>query len=178
MRNDRTLEGRLFLLDKNYILKQAQRDAQSELLKEMLKVVKSSYFEQHNPLHLMDATSEKIQHFTSNDLSSLAESYQILAGIFRYQIGDNQLELLFDGTSHYEKYLADWTDSFLDYLKALCKKRTFLMAALELTVFPCEPQRLVLVQNRLKMAIFEHFELKIYKHKGIQDYKSRTASSY
>ncbi len=176
MGNVRILEGRLFVLDKNYILKQAQRDAQRELLVEMLEEIKASYFEQYNPLQLMDATSEKIAQFQSDHLEILAEGYQILAGIFRYQIGDNQLELLFDGSSHYEKYLADWKNTYLAYLKDLCKKRTFLMAALELTVFPCEPDRLGSAQNRLKMAIFDHFELKVYKHKGIQDYKAKKAS--
>lgn len=63
MGNVRILEGRLFVLDKNYILKQAQRDAQRELLVEMLEEIKASYFEQYNPLQLMDATSEKLHNF-------------------------------------------------------------------------------------------------------------------
>ena len=169
------MESRLFLLDKNYILKQAQRDVQLGMLKATLKEIKDSYFEQHNPLRLMDVTSEKIHAFETEELDTLAEGYQMLAGIYRYQIGDNQLELLFDGSSHYDKYLADWTSTYLSFLKTLCKKRTFLMAALELTVFSGNSQRIGLAQNRLKTAIFDHFGLKVYKHKGIRSYQLKTA---
>lgn len=169
------MENRLFLLDKNYILKQAQRDARPEMLRATLKEIKDSYFEQHNPLRLMDTTSKKIDAFDAEALDTLVECYQILAGIYRYHIGHNQLELLFDGSSHYDKYLADWSTAYLEYVKTLCRKRTFLLAALELTVFLGAHQRIELIQNRLKLSIFDHFGLKVYKHKGIRSYQIKTA---
>lgn len=167
--------NRLFLLDKNYILKQAQTDLKVELQFKLVDMVKEAYFTYFNPLRLPDEISQQVESFQAIHLSFFDELYDILAGIFRYQIGDNQLELLFDGKSHYEKYLADWEQAFKGYVQEMCLKKNFILAALELTVFHSPDKRIELAQNRMKVAIFDHFELKVYKHKGIQTFKTKTA---
>ncbi len=169
------MSNRLFLLDKNYILKQAQSDLRLELEAQLVDYVKEAYFLQFNPLRLPDDVSEQVEAFKPAHLSFFDELYDILAGIFRYQIGDNQLEFLFDGKSHYEKYLVDWKAAFQEYVNDMCQKKNFILAALELTVFHSPEKRIELAQNRMKVAIFDHFELKVYKHKGIQTYKSKSA---
>ena len=169
------MSNRLFLLDKNYILKQAQSDLQLELQAQLVDMVKEAYFLQFNPLRLVDEMSELVESFKPIHLSFFDDLYEILAGIYRYQIGDNQLELLFDGKSHYEKYVIDWTEAFQGYVRDMCQKKNFILAALELTVFHSPEKRIELAQNRMKVAIFDHFELKVYKHRGIQTYKSKTA---
>ncbi|WP_420388191.1 hypothetical protein [Roseivirga sp.] len=169
------MDNRLFLLDKNYILKQAQSDLRLELQAQLVDLVKAAYFDCFNPLRLPDEVSEQVENFRPVHLSFFDDLYDILAGIYRYQIGDNQLELLFDGSSHYEKYLIDWKETFQGYVRALCQKKNFILAALELTVFHTMENRIELAQNRMKVAIFDHFELKVYKHKGIQTFKSKSA---
>ncbi|GHE57137.1 hypothetical protein [Roseivirga thermotolerans] len=169
------MSNRLFLLDKNYILKQAQKDQRASLQLRLMEIVKEGYFLVYNPLRLPDTTSEQVRLFQTTELDVFDELYDILAGIYRYQIGDNQLELLFDGSSHYDKYVTDWTEAFCAYTQELCTKKNFILAALELTVFRSPEKRIELAQNRMKVAIFEHFELKVYKHKGIQAYKSKSA---
>lgn len=170
-----TVENRLFLLDKNYILKQAQSDLRLELQAQLVDMVKDAYFSYFNPLRLPDEMSEQVERFQPIHLSFFDELYDILSGIFRFQIGDNQLELLFDGSSHYEKYLIDWKEAFKGYVSEMCQRKNFILAALELTVFHSPDKRIELAQNRMKVAIFDHFELKVYKHKGIQTYKTKSA---
>ena len=169
------MDNRLFLLDKNYILKQAQSDLRLELQSILIDKVKDAYFQHYNPLRLPDEVSEQIERFKPVHFSFFDELYDILAGVFRYQIGDNQLELLFDGKSHYETYLTDWRESFMKFTQELCSRKNFVIAALELTVFHSPEKRIELAQNRLKIACFDHFELKVYKYKGIQTYKHKSA---
>lgn len=128
-----------------------------------------------NPLRLSDEKTNQIEAFQPAHLSFFDELYDILCGIYRFQIGDNQLELLFDGRSHYEKYVEDWTGAFKDYIKELSQKKNFILAGLELSVFHNPENRIELAQNRMKICIYDHFGLKVYKYKGIQKYKAKQA---
>lgn len=169
------MNQRLFLLDKNYILKQVQEDLKLELQMELVEKIKEGYFNVFNPLGLIDELSEKVKTFTPTHLSFFDELYDTLAGIYRYQVEGNQLELLFDGRSHYDKYMDDWKEGFQAYLAELCQRKNFILAGLELTIFHSPERRLELAQNRMKVCIYEHFGLKIYKYKGIQKYESKSA---
>lgn len=166
---------RLFLLDKNYILKQVQADLRLELQAKLVDIIKDGYYGIFNPLRLPDETTELIDQYRPSHLSFFDELYDIISGIYRYHLGDNQLELLFDGRSHYDKYIADWSEAFENYINQLCTKKNFVLAGLELSVFHSLDKRIELAQNRMKVSIFDHFELKVYKHKGIQSFKSKLA---
>lgn len=166
---------RLFLLDKNYILKEVQTDLRLELQARLVDLIKDGYYTLYNPLRLPDDTTEIIDAFQPIHLSFFDELYDVLAGIYRFQLGDNQLELLFDGRSHYEKYVTDWPEAFVGYVNQLCTKKNFVLAGLELSVFHDPDKRIELAQNRMKVSIFDHFGLKIYKHKGIQKFGIKSA---
>ena len=166
---------RLFLLDKNYLLKQVQSELKLELQALLTELIKEGYFLQFNPLRLPDERSEFVEAFRPVHLSFFDDLYEILAGIYRYQIGDNQLEFLFDGSCHYDKYMIDWKEAFINYAKELTTKKNFILAGLELTVFYSPENRIELAKNRMRIAIFDHFGLKVYKYKGIQKYETKTA---
>lgn len=166
---------RLFLLDKNYILKQAQNDMRLELQALLIDKIKEGYFALYNPLRLQDETSELIEDFRPIHFSLFDELYDILCGIYRFQIGDNQLEFLFDGSSHYDKYLMDWKENFVRYVDQLCTKQNFIIAGLELSVYYDPEKKSELAQNRMKLCIYGHFGLKLYKYKGIQKYDAKMA---
>ena len=169
------MPDRLFLLDKNYILKQVQSDLRLDLQNKLIDLIKEGYYALFNPLRLTDASTEQIDGYAPMHQYLFDELYDVVAGIYRFQIGDNQLELLFDGSSHYDKYVADWEDAFTAYINQLCTKKNFVLAGLELSVFHDEDKRIELAQNRMKVSIFDHFGLKIYKHKGIQSLKEKSA---
>jgi hypothetical protein len=164
------LSQRLFLHDKNYILKQVQKDLKLELESELVNQIKEGYFVLFNPLQLSDDLSDLIERSEPSDLDCFDELYDTLAGIFRYQVEGNQLEILFDGRSHYEKYSEDWRKGFQEYIKELSLKKNFILAGLEMTVLSSPEKRMELSQNRMKLCIYDHFGLKIYKYKGIKKY--------
>lgn len=169
------MNQRLFLLDKNYILKQVQSDLKPEFQSRLVEKIKQGYFDQFNPLGLIDEVSELVGTYSTTEFSFFDELYANLAGIYRYQVEGNQLELLFDGRSHYEKYTNDWEEGFNNYLADLCQKKSFILAGLELTALHSPEKRIELAQNRMKVCIYEHFGLKIYKYKGIQKYLTKSA---
>ncbi|MFY0594129.1 hypothetical protein [Roseivirga sp.] len=169
------MSDRLFLLDKNYILKQVQSDLRLRLQNRLIDLIKEGYYTVFNPLRLSDKTTELINSYNGDHQNHFDELYDVVAGIYRFQIGDNQLEFLFDGSSHYDKYVVDWEEAFTNYMNELCTKKNFVLAGLELTVFLKPDNRIELAQNRMKVSIFDHFGLKIYKHKGIQALKDKTA---
>lgn len=156
-----------FPLDKNYILEQAQLNLEVKLITYLIDFSKAFYLDQHNPLGLEDDTVKNIKLHKTAYTDRLEEFYRNLAAVYRYRHGQNQLELLFDGKDHYDKYSSDWQEVYKKWLIDFCSKPNFLKAVLELTVFYPEGKKAALAENRMKTFIYQHFELKIYKHKGI-----------
>ncbi|MDA0196236.1 MAG: hypothetical protein O2887_10960 [Bacteroidetes bacterium] len=156
-----------FHYDKNYLLKQAQSEAQDHLLQTLIDLVKENYLALHNPLGLIDDAVEKVLDFRENDTLLFDEFYNDLAAIYRYKYGEVQLEFLWDGTSHFKKYSRDWETQFIKWTNEFCAYEPFIKAVFELTVFKTQMTRPELAQSRLKNFLFNHFNLKIYCYKGI-----------
>lgn len=156
-----------FPLDKNYILEKAQLDLQEELIIHLINFSKDFYLDQHNPLGIIDSTITSVKNHKTRYTQRLEEFYRHLAGVYRFNYGQNQLEFLFDGNDHYDQYRADWEITFKKWLVSFCNKPNFLRAVLELTVFYPEGRKSELAENRMKAFINQHFSLKIYKYKGI-----------
>ena len=99
---------KFFPLDKNYLLEEAQLSLQDHLLLSLIEKVKEIYMLQHNPLLIMDELSTKIVAYKPKSLELLYPFYQNMAAVYRYKYGDNQLEFLWDGTAHTERYKEEW----------------------------------------------------------------------
>lgn len=162
---------KFFPLDKNYILKKAQSDAEIILLHWLIKEVIETYNFRYNPLGIEDDTIRKIKGCTSYNISSLKLFYLELSGIYRYKYNETQLELIFDGRSHYEKYQQEWEETFRTWVNGFCAYSNFLRAVLEGTVIFSEDRIVHLAQSRMKYFLSRYFELKVYRYKGIQEYK-------
>ena len=161
------MQQKLFPLDKNYILKEAQIATELQLLNKLVQEVISSYLFYCNPLGLEDDTVLKIKNSRHFKTAMLKDFYEILAGIYRYKFGSNQLELLFDGKDHFVKYQEDWSETFMDWIRDFSKDENFLKAILEVTIFYPEERKALLAGNRLKAYISQHLYIKVYKYKGI-----------
>ncbi|MDN5216370.1 hypothetical protein QQ020_30155 [Fulvivirgaceae bacterium BMA12] len=161
------MSRKYFLLDKNSLLKEVQAEKKAAFLHTLIEKVKTDYLRQCNPLGLVDDTVLSIQAYQSYDVKHLEEFYDLLSGIFRYQIGTNQLEFLFDGKTHYEKYLEDWESCFHNWMTKFCQQDRFLKAVLAVTVFYENEHSAILAENRLKYFISHYFGLKLYRYKGI-----------
>lgn len=161
------MQRKLFPLDKNYLLKEAQLGCEEALLGALVEKVKEAYLLYCNPLGLEDDAVLKIKNSKHVDTSLLEDFYEHLAGIYRYKYGSNQLEFLFDGRSHLEKYQDDWSASFLTWVDDFCQEENFLKAILEVTIFYPQDRKALLAGNRLKAFISQQFFLKVYKYRGI-----------
>lgn len=159
---------KFFPLDKNYILKTVQAEARPFLLQWLTEEVISSYLESFNPLGIEDDVVLKIKKSTSFKTELLQNFYQELSGIYRFKFSCNQLELIFDGRSHYEKYEEDWKETFYSWSREFCQNENFIKAVLECTILYPKDRKAILAQQRMKYFLARYFELKVYKYKGIQ----------
>ncbi|MFA0961429.1 hypothetical protein AB9P05_06460 [Roseivirga sp. BDSF3-8] len=168
------MERKFFPLDKNYILRDAQRQQKQHLLAKTVGLVRQRYFDYYNPLGLIDDTVMRIKAYEVEgaNLSFLDEFYETLSGIYRYQFGSNQLELLFDGASHQQKYETDWEQGYTAWLEEFCMKKSFLTAVFEATVFAPEDNAMHMVGRRLKVFLKQYFDINVCHRKGFPVLKS------
>ena len=159
-----------FLMDKNYILKESQLVLKEQLIFWTVKYAKEFYARQHNPLGLIDDTASQIIQARFTEYPLLENFYAKLASVYRYKHGETQLEMLFDGATHYEKYKTDWLETYKKWVNELFAEWLTLRAILELTVFtkPDEHQ-LQLINHRLQTYIEEYFDVRLFVYKGIVD---------
>ncbi|SMG27520.1 hypothetical protein SAMN05661096_01617 [Marivirga sericea] len=161
------MKRRFFPFDKNYLLQNAQIELKDSLLNQMVEIVKEIYLMRYNPLGLKDKSIEKILSTTNYNLEELSTFYEELAGFYRYKYSSNQLELLFDGRDHQEKYEEDWSNTLKKWVIEFSKSKNFLKAVLETSIFFPDDKQSQLAYSRLKNYMTDHFGIKIYKHKGI-----------
>lgn len=121
----------------------------------------------YNPLGLDDSYSKRIKSFEPKDLDSLNTFYQNLAAVYRYKCGDTQLEFIWDGGEHFEKYKLEWSDAFDQWSAQFFRQELFIKAVLDLTVFLPVNKKVHLAENRMNNFIHQQFEIKIHKTKGI-----------
>jgi hypothetical protein len=152
---------KFFPLDKNYLLEEAQLRLQDRLLSLLIDLVKEEYELRYNPLGICDEFIQKVREFEPTDLKPLHEFYNNLAGVYRYKFGDNQLEFIWDGVGHSEKYRTEWTEFFTKQVRIFCKKELFIHAVLDLTVFNAPNAQLV--ENRMNSFMLQTFEVKLRK---------------
>lgn len=157
-----------FKKDKNHILKEAQVQGTFSLCKLLFEKTIHSYDILFNPLGLEDSTTKKIKEFELTDNSSLDGIYENIAAIYRYQYGDTQLEIIWDGKTHHEKFLEDWSTAYSEWISDLCQNRTFIKGILHLTVFSEQKKNNFFVENSLKAIINEYFDLKVLTRNGIK----------
>ena len=160
---------KFFQLDKNYLLESAQLSMRDRLLSTLLEKVKKTYELQHNPLLLEDSFFLKIRHHVSGNLNPLHTFYDNLAGVYRFKFGENQLEILWNGLDHREKYEREWAASFDQWTTTFCQNEQFLKAVLDLTVFLPQNNQAQLAENRMNYIILQYLEVKIHKSRGIED---------
>lgn len=157
---------KLFPLDKNYILRQAQSELEEELIDRMVFELKRSYTLMYNPLLLMDQIFVQILESYDFPKDRVRLIYRQLCGIYRYKHGDNQLEMLFDGRTHLEKFKEDWSAAFLEYVQELGIFEQYVKTMLRMTLLFDTESRAEWAENNCKGFINQHFELKVIKRQG------------
>ena len=162
-----------FLMDKNYILKEAQLVLKEQLVFWTVNYAKEFYHQYHNPLGILDTTAKKINEASFSNFELLESFYAKLSSIYRFKHGETQLELLFDGESHYEKYKKEWLTTYKTWIHQLFSKWLTLRAILEITVYErWGTHELELINQRLQSYIEDYFNVRLYIYRGIVDTKA------
>ena len=157
---------KLFPLDKNYILRQAQSVLEEELIDRMVFELKRSYTSLYNPLQLMDTTYIQILDTHDFPRERTRLIYRQLCGIYRYKHGDNQLEMLFDGRTHLEKFQEDWSAALINYVRVLGMYEQYVKTMLRMTILFDTESRAEWAENHCKAFINQQFDLKVVKRQG------------
>lgn len=128
------MEDYFFPFDKNYITKEAQFSIREKLLTKMVIIVREEYFARHNPLGLEDRIIKTIKGCTEFNTTPFIPFYENLAGIYRYRFGSNQLSIIFDGKSQFEKAEEDWEKGFTHWVRNFSNYYPFLKTVLEVAI--------------------------------------------
>ena len=166
---------KFFPLDKNYLLEEAQLLLKDQLLYHLFDNVKQAYEQQQNPLGLQDNFSVQIKNYKLLNLEPLEEFYYQLAGVYRFKWGDSQLEFVWDGREHLDKYKEDWSGFFRHSVAHFCEQALFVQAVLDITVFlPSQNQpahQLSTMATRMQQFMMQQFNVKLHKSKGLVNLK-------
>lgn len=157
---------KLFPLDKNYILRQAQSELEEDLIDRMVFELKRSYTLLYNPLRLMDQTYAQILDTFEFPRDRVRLIYRQLCGVYRFKHGDNQLEMLFDGRTHLDKFKEDWSAALIGYVQELGIYEQYVKTMLRMTLLFDSESRAEWAENHCKGFINQHFELKVVKRHG------------
>lgn len=157
---------KIFPLDKNYILRQAQFVLEDELIDQMIYELKRSYTHLYNPLLLMDETYTNILNTFEFPVDRVQIIYRQLCGIYRFKNRDNQLEILFDGRNHFDKFKEEWESAFIAWIKELGKNEQYVKPMLRMTLLYDTESRAEWAENHCKAFINQFFELKVIKRQG------------
>ncbi len=154
------------------MLMEVQASQKDALLLELVDYVKNYYFLHYNPLGLIDDIILEIQKEKKVPMEAFDEFYHDIASIYRFRNGEVQLEFLFDGSSHFDKYKREWSDYFKQNVRAFCANKFFIKAVLDISVFHNYGHVAHLAGDRLKYFLSNFFDLKVYKYRGIMEIAS------
>ena len=162
-----SMSRKLFKQDKNYILKKAQMETKSFLLKNLIQKSIIKYEMKSNPLGLIDSTSISLKKYKINHESTLNFFYKKISTIYRYNYGEVQLSFLWDGSSHYEFYKNRWIIFFEKETKKMIENYSFLKHILSITVFYEDINDISENQYQLSTFIRKEFKIQVFKKKGV-----------
>ena len=132
----------------------------------MIVELQKAYTILHNPLQIMDQTYSKIMNSNDVPLDRIRIIYRQLCGIYRYRNVNNQLEFLFDGRTHLEKFQDDWTEALLGYLRELSHNDQYIKTMLRMTFLYDTESRARWAENHCKSLMNQYFDMKIIKRRG------------
>lgn len=160
-------QDKYFKQDKNSILRAAQGFVEPQLLQRWCEIALDCYMQLENPMGLVDGFILEIRSVKKYDISFLQELYEILAAIYRYEKGDNQLEIIWDGRSHYEVYAENWSEAFEEWATMFSMKPEVYRAVIKACILQQGSNSRFLYYG-IRRTILNHFKLKIGRNKLIK----------
>ncbi|BDD08251.1 hypothetical protein FUAX_06830 [Fulvitalea axinellae] len=158
---------KLFPLDKNTLLRQAQDENRDDLLYSMVCRARELYEQRENPLGLADPGIQTLMEREDFFLEPFHDLYVQLSAIYRYKHDDGQLPLLFDGKSQTENYACVWEEVFLNWTEELLTEVECTRAVLKLAIGPLGNFSAEQAILRLRQWADKQFELVYYRKKSL-----------
>ncbi|MFM7329715.1 MAG: hypothetical protein ACKO3B_13405 [Bacteroidota bacterium] len=116
---------------------------------------------------LEDDFTLRIRAFHPEEFPGLEEWYEILSAIYRFRLGTNQLEFLWDGSDHFSRYSADWGACFRSWVGEFCQDQVFVQAVLDLTVFLPQDAASGLTSSRMHHFMLNRLGVRLHRTKGL-----------
>ncbi len=149
-------------------MQQIQEKLKPRLLLYLADFCKDYYQKEHNPLGLVDDTIMAIRQSRRFPKDAFDVFYEHLAIIYRFHHGEVQLELLFDGSTHMDKYGQEWQEYFIKSVQSFCRNRFFLRAVLDIVVFNKNKRVPELAARRLQYFLTQYYAIKISRYRGVK----------
>ncbi len=160
-------QDKYFDQDKNSILRAAQGFVEPQLLKRWADIALESYMIHENPMGLVDDFILHLRSIEEYNLEFLEELYEILSAIYRYEKGNNQLEIIWDGRSHYEVYAENWSDCFEEWCKLFCSQPEVYRGIIKACIVnQSANQRFH--YYAIRRIILNHFQLDVSRNKKLK----------
>ena len=148
-----------FSQDKNYLLKEAQQASREVLLEKWVLQSINAYMELHNPLGLIDDFVRSIMEVTNYKTDFLEKSFDFMAAAYRFLYSSNQLEFLWDGRSHLQKYQDEWATQFDHWIYGLSRIDNINRPVIRACVLK-DDSSMLLMQRNFSKAILKELKLK------------------
>ena len=161
------MSDKLFINDKNYILKKVQSQTKNSLLQLLISNSIKKFEKSTNSLGLIDETSRIIQKFKIKSYKELNFFYKKISTIYRYNHGEVQLSFLWDGSSHEEFYKNRWIDFFNEEMNRMINNNSFLKSILSITALKKSKEKITEIQYNLSTFIRKKYIIQVYKRKGV-----------
>ena len=161
------MSDKLFMNDKNYILKKVQSQTKNALLQLLISNPIKKFEKSTNSLGLIDETSRIIQKFKIKSYKELNFFYKKISTIYRYNHGEVQLSFLWDGSSHEEFYKNRWIDFFNEEMNRMINNNSFLKSILSITALKKSKEKITEIQYNLSTFNRKKYNIQVYKRKGV-----------
>jgi hypothetical protein len=160
-------QDKYFDQDKNSILRAAQGFVEPQLLNLWVEKALQGYQINENPMGLVDDFILQLEAIDNYDTTFLSELYTILAAIYRFKKGDNQLEIIWDGRSHYEVYAENWKAEFEKWIQHFCNLPEVYRAILKVCVLKQDANPKFLFYS-MRRILLSHFKVEIGRNKMLR----------
>lgn len=161
-----SIDEKYFATDKNYLLKTVQAFSREMLLDIWTKNAFSGYMVMENPMGLEDDFTRNLKEEISNGKEILHQGYDLLAAIYRYKFGDNQLAFLWDGRTHMEFYDEIWKETFQDWTLSLSRKPEVYRAVIKASMAGYGTN-VDFLENSIKRCILKSFNVRLSRKRTI-----------
>jgi hypothetical protein len=160
-------QDKYFDQDKNTILRAAQGFVEPQLLTLWVEKALEGYSINENPMGLVDDFILSIQEVDKYNTAFLSELYTILAAIYRLKKGNNQLEFIWDGRSHYEVYAEIWREEFENWMNYFCNQPEVYRAIIKVCVLKQGTNNKFLFYG-IRRSILNYFKVEISRNKMLR----------